>query len=209
MTTMTDKTARADHAILEPIKNRWSPRAFSDRAVELDKLLSILEAARWAASSANEQPWRFIVAARDQRAEYERLLGCLKERNQSWAKAAPVLMLTFAKDHFGKNETGKNRHAFYDVGLAVGNLVIQATALGLYLHQMAGFYPHKVREAYAVPAAFEPVTALALGYLGDPDTLPGDLRRRELAERSRKPLSELVFAATWGEAAAFVQAGDS
>lgn len=203
---MTDKTAQADHPILEPIRQRWSPRAFADRPVAAETLLSVLEAARWAASSGNEQPWRFIVATKGEPQGYLKLLACLKEKNRSWAGAAPVLMLALAKGHFRDDPAGLNRHAWHDVGQAVATLSLQATALGLYVHPMAGFYPERVREAYAVPAAFEPVTALALGYLGNPETLPEDLRRREEAPRRRKPLSELVFAEAWGRAAALLEA---
>ncbi|CAN5453820.1 hypothetical protein BH24DEI1_BH24DEI1_17210 [soil metagenome] len=201
---MSDKTAQADHPILETIRQRWSPRAFADRPVERHKLLSVLEAARWAASAGNEQPWRFIVASRGEPQAYAKLLACLEEKNQSWAASAPLLMLALAKGHFRDDEAGANRHAWHDVGQAVATLSLQATALGLYAHPMAGFYPERVREAYALPAAFEPVAALALGYLGDAATLPEDLRRREAAPRRRKPLSELVL--SWGEPASLTGA---
>jgi nitroreductase len=206
---MIDKRAPADYPILEAVKRRWSPRAFADQPVEAEKLLSILEAARWAASSANEQPWRFLVATKDHPEDYARLLDCLREKNRSWASRAPVLMLTIAKGHFRDDEASQNRHAWHDLGLAVGNLSLQATALGLYVHQMASIYPERAREVYGIPAGFEPVTALALGYLGDPEELPEDLRRKELAPRSRKPLSELVFSGGWGEPALFASGQDA
>lgn len=193
-----EKPAPAKYPIEDEIKNRWSPRAFADRMVEPDKLQSLWEAARWAASSFNEQPWFFLVATKDDEAEYQKMLSCLVEGNQQWARLAPVLMISVAKLQFEKN--GKpNRHAFHDVGLAVANLIFEATGLDLFVHQMAGFSPGKVTELYAVPDGFEPVAAIALGYAGDPDLLPPDVKARELAPRQRKPLESFVFQGTWGE----------
>src|SRR6266702_6198279 len=125
-----EKLAETQYPIHDLLRRRWSPRAFSDRRVEPDKLRSLWEAARWAASSFNEQPWSFIVATRQKQEEHARLLSCLVEKNQQWARLAPVLMVSVAKLKFEK--TGKpNRHAFHDVGLAMGNLLVEATALGL------------------------------------------------------------------------------
>ncbi len=190
-------TAGDDPAIHDLLKRRWSPRAFADRPVEPDKLRRLLEAARWAPSSYNEQPWAFIVATKDQPEQLERLLSCLIEANQSWAKAAPVLMLTVAHQTFAKNNQ-MNRHAFHDVGLAMAQLTVQATAEGLFVHQMAGILPDKAREVFGIPADWEPVAGVAVGYLGDPNQLPERLRERELAPRTRKPLDEFVFTGTWG-----------
>src|SRR5260370_15292830 len=144
-----EKPAETQYPIEEILRRRWSPRAFSARPVEPEKLQSLFEAARWAASSFNEQPWNFIVATKQNPEEHEHLLSCLVEGNQRWARAAPVLMVSVATLNFDK--TGKpNRHAVHDVGLAVQNLIIEATALGLFVHQMAGFSPQKVREIYGV-----------------------------------------------------------
>ena len=127
----------AAHPIHDLLRRRWSPRAFADRPVEREKLQSVLEAARWAPSSNNEQPWHYLVATREEPEEFARLLACLVEKNQSWAKHAPVLMLSVASTVFTRN--GKpNRHALHDTGQAVAGLTVQATALGLYVHQMAG-----------------------------------------------------------------------
>lgn len=188
------------HPIHEVLHRRWSPRAFADRPVEREKLLSVFEAARWTASSNNEQPWHFIVATRDEPEEFGRLLACLVERNQSWAKAAPVLMIGAVSTAFARNGVA-NKHAWYDLGQAVANLTAQATALGLYLHQMAGFSPEKARSTYVIPASAEPVVVIALGYPGDPSTLPDDLRQRELTPTARKPLGQFVYASRWGEPA--------
>ena len=193
-----EKPAETRYPIHDLLKRRWSPRAFSERPVERDTLRSLLEAARWAPSSSNEQPWNFIVATKDDQAEHGRLLSCLVEGNRLWAQHAPVLMVSVARVSF--EEDGKpNRHAYYDVGQAVADLSVQATALGLMVHQMAGFHPDKVRELYGVPKEFEPVAAIALGYPGDPQSLPEKLRKRELASRERKPLAEFVFTGRWGQ----------
>jgi nitroreductase len=181
------------------IRGRWSPRAFSNRTVERDKLLIMQEASRWAASCFNEQPWSFIVATKNEPAEYDHLLSCLVESNRSWAQSAQVLMLSVAKLHFDKN--GKeNRHAFHDVGAASCNLTTQAMALDLFVHQMAGFDGEKARAApqipqgslFGIPGRWEPLAMIAIGDLGDPQTLPESLREQELAPRIRKPLAEFI-----------------
>lgn len=193
-----DKSADAQYPIHDLLRQRWSPLAFSDQMVEPEKLLSVLEAARWAASSYNEQPWSFIVATKHNQAEFDRLLGCLAEGNQEWARNAPVLMLSVAKLNFERN--GKeNRHAFHDVGAAAAELAIQATANGLFIHQMAGFDVPLARSVYSIPEGYEPVAAIALGYLGDPHTLSERLLQRENAPRSRKPLENFVFSGRWNQ----------
>jgi nitroreductase len=180
------------------IRSRWSPVAFSSKPVEPWKLCSVLEAARWAPSCFNEQPWRFIVATRDGEGEFERLLECLIPGNFEWAQNASVLMLSVAKLHF--THDGKpNRHAFHDVGLAVGNLILQATALGLCVHQMAGFDVEKARRTFAVPEGYEPVGGIALGYAAGVETLSERLQKRQQSPRRRKPLEEIMFGYRWGQ----------
>ena len=197
------KPAPAGHPIHELIRERWSPRAFLDKPVEPAKLLSILEAARWAASSYNEQPWFFLVARKEEPEDFAKLLGCLVEANQAWAKAAPVLMISVAKRTFDHN--GKpNRCALHDVGLATGNMVIEAVAQGLVTHGMAGIELEKIREAYGLPENCEAVAGWAVGYAGEPEMLKGQLREREVAPRERKELGEFVFGAEWGETAKVV-----
>jgi len=198
-----EKLAVTHYPIHELLRRRWSPRAFSSRPVEPDTLRSLLEAARWAPSSYNEQPWSFIVATKEDEAEYARLLSCLVEGNIQWAQHAPVLMVSVAKLHFDENGE-RNRHALHDVGQAVANLIVQATALGLVVHQMAGILPEKVRALYGVPEQYEPVAGIALGYPGDPQSLPEGLRQRELAPRVRKPLTEFVFSGRWGKTSPIV-----
>ncbi len=193
-----EKPADNAHPIHDLLKSRWSPRAFGSQPVAAEQLRQLFEAARWAASSFNEQPWRFVVATREDSAGFERALGCLVEKNQVWAKGAPVLVLTFFKKTFSRNGT-PNRVAMHDLGLAIGNLTAQATSLGLCLHQMGGILPTKIRETYAVPDDFEPATAIAIGHPGDPSSLPDDLRQSELAPRTRNPLATTVFADRFGE----------
>lgn len=192
-----EKPAPTEHDVHELIRKRWSPRAFSSKIVSDGELRSLFEAARWAASCFNEQPWRFIVTRRENQAEFDRLLSCLSENNQRWAKGAAVLMLSVASQAFAKNAK-PNRHSLHDVGLAAAQLTLQATALGLAVHQMAGFSTERARELFAIPDVLEPVAAIAIGYPGNPDELSEDLRERELGERSRKPQSEFVFAGKWG-----------
>jgi len=198
-----EKPAQTSYQIEELIRRRWSPLAFADRPIESWKLCGVLEAARWAASSFNEQPWAFLVATKDKPEDFQKVVDCLVEANQAWAKDAPVLMLSVAKLTFDRN--GKdNRHAFHDVGLAVGNLLVQATALGLLVHQMAGFYPDKAREAFGIPEGWDPVAMMALGYYGSIEQLPDNLRQREESPRNRKDLEQFVFSGQWGQTAGFI-----
>ena len=200
--TTMEKLAQTQVPIHELIGRRWSPRAFSERPVEEEKLLSLFESARWAPSASNEQPWAFIVAAKTEPKNYEDLLGVLVEFNRGWAQKAPVLILALAHTQFEKDGR-PNRHALYDLGQAAANLSVQATALGLMTHQMAGFNVEAARERLAVPAGWEPVSVTALGYPGDPESLSDTLRQRELGQRRRKPLQNFVFSGVWGAAAPF------
>jgi len=196
-----DRLIDPHHPIHDIIRRRWSPRAFDpNRAVEPAKLRSCFEAARWAPSSNNEQPWAFIVATKDRPDEFARSLSCLVERNQSWARHAPVLIIGVASLAFARNSK-RNTHALYDLGAAVAFLTIEATAQGLALHQMAGFLPDKARETFSIPESFEPVVEIALGYRGHPDTLPEDLRQREMTPTTRKPITDFVFEGHWSQTA--------
>lgn len=194
-----EKPAQTTYPIHEVLERRWSPRAFDIRPIEPEKLRSLFEAARWTASSSNEQPWYFILACRSNPEDFEKAAACLVPGNRVWAQNAPALIFALARKAFAKNGQ-PNRVALYDLGQAVANLVMQATSLGLSVHQMAGIEIETVRETYGVPAGFEPVTAMAIGYPGDPETLPEDLRRRELAPRSRKPFEKFVFSRHWDSA---------
>ena len=194
---MKGKIAQTQYPVHELISRRWSPRAFADRLVSENDLRRVLEAARWAPSSSNEQPWSFLVATKTYPEDYQRLFSCLVPGNQLWAGQAPVLMLSVARLVF-EEDGSPNRHAMHDVGLAVENLIVQASALELFVHQMAGFEVDKARELFQIPPQYEPAAMIAIGYLGDPDTLPEKLRVRELAPRTRKPLTEFVYTGRWG-----------
>jgi nitroreductase len=192
------KPAPTDHPVHDLIARRYSPRAFTEQPVTPAEVLSLLEAARWAASCANEQPWRYIVAMRSDRDAFDKLLGCLVEGNRPWCQHAQVLMLSVATTGFARNGD-PNAHAWHDVGQASASMAIQAAAMGLQIHQMAGFHRDKAREAFAIPAGFEPVAAIAVGYPGEPDSLPAPLAERERAARQRRSVAEIVHGATWGE----------
>lgn len=197
------KPATTDVPLNEIIRNRWSPRAFSDQAVAPDTLRSLFEAARWAPSSSNEQPWAYLAAAKDDAENFAKMLSILVEFNVNWAKHAPVLALSIA--HLRMERDGAaNRHAFHDVGSASAQLTFEANSRGLLVHQMAGFDVEKARQVLELPQDWDPVAAIALGYPGDPASLPERLRERELAPRTRKPLSDFVWTGSWGHTAPFV-----
>lgn len=198
-----EKPATTDFPVHELIRNRWSPRAFSDRAIEPAVLASLFEAARWAASSFNEQPWAYIVATKDDKVNFDKILGTMVEFNTGWAKNAAALAIAVSKLAFAKNHT-PNRNAQYDTGAASALLTLEATARGLAVHQMAGFDPEKARQTFGIPAGWEAIAAMAIGYPGDPESLPQPLKDRELAPRTRKPIREFVMAGSWGHTASFV-----
>ncbi len=164
---MTEKKASTDYPIHELLAERWSPYGFEDRPVAQADLRSLFEAARWAASSYNEQPWSYLVATRENPVEFARLLSCLVEANQAWAKAAPVLALGVVSLRLSRN-TQENRAAVHDLGLAAGNLLVEATARGLCVHQMIGILPDKARDVYQIPEHNDAWTAMAIGYKADP-----------------------------------------
>ena len=197
-----EKPALADRPINETMKRRWSPRAFDPRPMPREDILTILEAGRWAASSFNQQPWHFLVATRDDEERFAQLLGCLVPGNQVWARNVSLLILTVTKRTFDHNDS-PNSCCVHDIGLAACQLVLQATELGYATHQMAGIEPEKIRETYGVPEGFDPVTGIAIGYPGDPDSLPDDLKEMELSPRTRRPFDEYVFADRWGQPAGY------
>jgi nitroreductase len=190
-----EKPTGNQYPIHDLLRRRWSPRAIDDKPIEPEKLRSLFEAARWAPSSNNGQPWRFLVATKDNKVEYDRLFNFLVEGNQTWAHRAPVLVLSVAKLQF--EDGSSNRHALHDTGMAVENLVVQATALGLVVHQMAGFGIDQARADCQIPDGYEPVAMLAVGYPGDPALLSDRLRAREAQPRVRKPLTEVVYSSIW------------
>jgi nitroreductase len=197
------KKAPTDFPVHDFVAERWSPRAFSDKPVARDVLQSLFEAARWAPSSSNEQPWAYIVATKDDAENFAKLLSVLVPFNVTWAQHAPVLALAVAELSFAKNGT-PNRNAQHDVGAASAWLTVEATSRGLFVHQMAGYDHDKARQVFEIPAGWEPIAAIAIGYPGDPDSLPQPLRDREAAPRTRKPLSAFVMSGIWGKKAPFL-----
>ena len=191
------RRAETCYPLHELLRDRWSPLAFADRPVERETLAALFEAARWAPSCYNEQPWTFVVATRDDSVAFDRLAACLVDANRVWAARAPVLMLAIAKLHFGQNRR-ENRHAWYDLGQAMAHLTVQAGASGLLVHQMAGFDPAEARQTYGIPESHEAAAMAALGYYGNLADLPNSLRQRETAPRQRRPLEQIVFEGAWG-----------
>ena len=193
------KSAKIEAPILLLLAERWSPYVFSDKPVADEDLSALFEAARWAPSSYNEQPWRYIVARKGQDAHYDTVLSCLVEGNQAWAKAAPVLMLGVIMKPLAMS--GKpNRAALHDLGAASMSLTAEATHRGLHVHQMIGIEPEKVRTQFSLPDDAEAYTGLAIGYLGDPEQANEALKTRDSTPRTRRNVNEFIFGASWGKA---------
>lgn len=196
------KIAQSDFPIHPLLSHRWSPRAFSERPVEQEDLRSLFEAARWAPSGGNGQPWSFVVGTRDDDETYAALAACLDAGNAEWAPRAPVLSVAIARTvRNDKPALG----ALYDLGLAVMSLTVEATHRRLYVHQMGGFSKAAARERFEIPPEHEPVVMIAIGYLGEPGALSERNRERELTARVRKPLPEFVFGRRWGETSPLVE----
>lgn len=194
------KTARTDHEIVDLLRRRWSPRAFDpDQPVDRADLFRLFEAARWAPSSFNVQPWRFVVADRGRSQEtYDALFAALDRSNRMWAGSAPVLVLVAVKTHHDQFDA-ENTHAWYDTGQAVSLLTVQATALHLAVRQMQGFDADAARAACRIPGGFDPAIVMAVGYPGDPESLEkASHRQAERQPRTRRPISEFVFEGAWG-----------
>jgi nitroreductase len=185
------------------VRDRWSPRAYSGKSVAPEVLRSLFEAARWAPSSSNLQPWTYIVATKSDPENFAKMLSTLVEFNAGWAKEAPVLALSVAQVKMPKDGS-PNRWAMHDVGSASAQLTFEANSNGLLVHQMAGFEPQRARQVFDIPLDWEPVAVMTIGYPGDPQSLPERLRDRELAPRTRKPVSEFVMTGAWGHTAPFV-----
>jgi len=196
------KPALTDHPVHDLIRHRWSPRAFADKPVAPAVLASLFEAARWAPSSNNEQPWAYLVATKDNAEDFAKMLSVLVEFNAGWAKSAPVLVIAVSRLNFPNGNP--NRNAFYDTGAASALLSLEATERGLFVHQMAGFDPAKAKQVFEIPADCEAIAAMAIGYPGDPGSLPQKLQEREHAPRTRKPLTEFVMSGRWGHTSPIV-----
>lgn len=191
-------TSNQSGLIHDLIANRRSIRAFDSRSIDDDSFIRLFEAARWASSSRNEQPWRFIASRKEDQENFQRMLACLNESNRIWAQHAAVLIVVLAKKNFTLHPA-PNTHAQHDVGLAIGNLALQATALGIFLRQMGGINYKKVQDDFAVPDEYEIISIIAGGYPGSGESLPENLREREAVPRQRKALSELVYEGSFGQ----------
>ena len=194
------KHAPAIAGIPELILQRWSPRAFAEREIPADDLEKLFIAASWAASSSNEQPWRYLLGRRGDET-YKKIFNSLVEFNQSWAKSAPVLLLSVAKKTFTQNAS-PNSYALHDTGAATAYLSLAATALGLHTHSMAGFNKDTARESFGIPSDYEIGAVTAVGYFGDPSSLPEKLYKNETTPRTRKAVAEFVFS-EWEKPAKF------
>jgi nitroreductase len=195
--------APTEFPVNELIRDRWSPRAFAEKEIAPADLRSLFEAARWAPSSSNEQPWAFIVATRHDHENFQKALQPLVEFNVNWAKHAYVLGFAVSELAFKRNNT-PNRNAHYDTGAAMALLCTESTSRGIMVHQMAGFDPDTAREVFEIPAGWEAIAAFAIGYPGDPASLPQPYRDREIAPRLRKPIREFVMSGKWGHTADFI-----
>jgi nitroreductase len=191
--------------MIPAIRQRWSPRAFDGTAeVSTEQMRVLLEAARWAASHGNTQPARFLLGYRGDDT-FQRILGTLRPRNQTWAHRASVLMIGAVVT---VDERGELPNTVYGLGLAVQNLVLQAVDLGLVAHQMGGFDKAAVSAEFGLPDDVWPIVAIAVGHLGAVADLPEELQVRETRPRKRKPLSDLVFSGTWGRSAFSAEPAD-
>lgn len=191
----------ADHPILTQLRQRRSPRAYTSQPVPAEALQQLFTAAGSAASCLGEQPWRFVVGSQGTSPEaFAKILGTLAPFNQAWVKDAPVLAISIAKTTFS-HDSNPNAWAQHDVGQAVATLAIQAVELGLQIHQMAGFSPEGARTAFHIPAGYNPVAVFTIGYPAAAAAVPADLRERELAPRTRKPLAEFMFEGGWPQPA--------
>lgn len=200
--TTSDRRASSTQPLHDLIAERWSPRAFDDRAVSEDQLRALFEAARWAPSCFNDQPWHFVVGVKgagDDGDGWQKVHNALVPANQAWAHRAPVLAIAVARLGFAYNSK-PNRHALYDTGAASMSLSYQAQAMGLVVHQMGGFDVGAARSAFGIGDTHEPIAALAIGYAASADVLDGDLRERELAPRERRAADETFFGGTFGSA---------
>lgn len=183
---------KSRYTLNELITSRWSPRAFDASAISDDEILTLLEAARWSASCFNDQPWRFIYANRADKSAFKVALDGLLDGNKVWAKQASAIIITLVKKNFKHNDK-PNRHAQHDLGLAIGNLTVQATSMGWYVHQMAGINVAEIRETYNIPEEYDVMSAIAVGKKGNKEDLPEQLASKEYLPQQRIPLEDLIW----------------
>lgn len=185
------KRAVTDYPLIDSIINRWSPVVFSNKPIVHEDLMTVLEAARWAPSSRNEQPWRFLYGFNGDDI-FKKIYDTLMEGNRIWAKNAAVLIAVFAEKFYSHNQK-PNKHYFYDTGAACAILQIQAISMGIYSHTMGGFSPKKLVEYFSIPENLDSATVIAMGYPGDPGSASKELAERDLTKRTRKDLHKIIL----------------
>jgi nitroreductase len=195
---INNKEAQNRYPIHPLLKKRWSPRAFSETAIEAEKLQSVFEAARWSASAGNQQPWRIIIGQKGDET-WQKIYDTLEHYNQVWAHRPWLLGITCGRTLLNDG-SGPNPYYAYDTGQFLAHLSIQATAEGLYVHQMGGFDKTKAREFFEIPDPYEPLSAFALGYMGELSDLDEFNQKREVLTRERKENGEWLFSGTFGQA---------
>ncbi len=198
MVSISKNKVNSDQVINDLLKKRWSPRAFSDKKIPQEKLLKVFKSGSQVASSYNEQPWAFILATKGD-SSYEKLYDCLVEFNKKWVTTGHYLVAAFSKKYFGNKEKGINLHRFYDTGAFMSVASLQATALDLYVHQMAGFSRDKISSNFHIPAEYEPITMFVIGEIGDKNILPENLKKSENSTSPRKEIDEFLFKDEWGK----------
>tara|TARA_R110002153_G_scaffold11659_2_gene44904 strand:- start:4536 stop:5153 length:618 start_codon:yes stop_codon:yes gene_type:complete len=191
-----ENIADSDYEIFALLKQRYSPRIFKDKKITEQHMHQLFEAVRWAPSSNNQQPWRFLYAEKGSEA-YKKIIDNLTDSNKIWAKNAPLLMLTAYKK---ETEKGKeNFHALHDLGMGLGAMTVQAQYMGIAMHHMAGLDHKEAQQIFNIPEEFHIVTAIALGYYGgELDDLPEKLQKKEISERQRMPQNQFAFKNSWG-----------
>lgn len=193
---MNNKEAKTKYPIHPVLKKRWSPRAFSDKPVEPEKVRSLFEAARWTPSSFNQQPWRYIIGFKGDET-YTLIMDALTANNRNWALNAPVLIAAFGRKFL--NESEDNNMAYqYDTGQSVASMTFQATEEGLFVRQMGGFNARTMAGNFQVPVHYKPLVVLAVGYIGEPELLPKELEAKERKERTRFDFDDIVFSGNFG-----------
>lgn len=192
MTQNKIKTAKTKYPVLEIIKNRFSPYSFSDKEVSDAEINTIIEAGSWSFSSSNLQPWRLIVAKKDN-PDFKKIWECLSEGNKIWAINASALMVGLAKTTMETPADSINRWAEHDLGAFTAMMILQATSMGLIAHPMGGFSSKKIIKTFELPEELIPTTVIAIGYLDTPDKTPEPFKTRDLTPRERKDISEIII----------------
>lgn len=195
--TTKNKERKEDQYLIELLNKRWSPRSFKGNSIPKKTIIELFDAGRKAMSSSNEQPWRVILATKEDE-HYDKLFECLGDFNQQWVDTASCLGAVLGKKHFSRKKK-ENRHRFYDSGAFMAFVSLRATSLGLFVHQMAGFSTHKVIENFGIPKEYEPITMFVIGEPDAPEKLPDKLEKQESPYSTRREVDEFLFGPEWGQ----------